>query len=41
MNIANHVERIARAAPERNAIVFEGQDISDGALDGARHEKPD
>src|SRR3990172_1642587 len=33
MNIANHVERIARAAPERRAIVFEGQHISYGALD--------
>ena len=33
MNIANHVERIARTAPERKAIVFEGQDISYGALD--------
>ncbi len=33
MNIANHVERIARAAPERQAIVFEGQHISYGALD--------
>jgi long-chain acyl-CoA synthetase len=33
MNIANHVERIAREAPGRKAIVFEGQDISYGALD--------
>ena len=33
MNIANHVERIARTAPERKAIVFEGKDISYGALD--------
>jgi long-chain acyl-CoA synthetase len=33
MNIANHVERIAHAAPARKAIVFEGQDISYGALD--------
>ena len=33
MNIANHVERIARTAPGRKAIVFEGQDISYGALD--------
>ena len=33
MNIANHVERIARTAPERKAIVFEGRDISYGALD--------
>jgi long-chain acyl-CoA synthetase len=33
VNIANHVERIARTAPARKAIVFEGQDISYGALD--------
>ena len=33
MNIANHVERIARTAPESRAIIFEGQDISYGALD--------
>jgi len=33
MNIANHVERIARTAPERKAIVFEGREISYGALD--------
>ena len=33
MNIASHVERIARQAPGRQAIVFEGQDISYGALD--------
>ncbi len=33
MNIANHVERIARTAPERKAIVFEGRDISYGVLD--------
>jgi len=33
VNIANHVERIARTAPGRQAIVFEGQDISYGALD--------
>ena len=33
MNIANHVERIARAAPQRRAIVFEGQEIGYGALD--------
>ena len=33
MNIANHVERVARATPGRQAIVFEGQDISYGALD--------
>src|SRR5450759_3895566 len=33
MNIANHVERIAREAPGRKAIVFEGQEISYGALD--------
>ncbi|OGA24200.1 MAG: hypothetical protein A3I01_01085 [Betaproteobacteria bacterium RIFCSPLOWO2_02_FULL_65_24] len=30
MNIANHVER---TAPGRKAMVFEGQDISYGALD--------
>ena len=33
MNIANNVERIARAHPGRQAIVFEGKDISYGALD--------
>ncbi len=33
MNIASHVERIARTAPGRKAIVFEGQDISYGALE--------
>ena len=33
MNIANHVECIALEAPGRKAIVFEGQDISYGALD--------
>jgi len=33
VNIANHVERIARTAPGRKANVFEGQDISYGALD--------
>jgi long-chain acyl-CoA synthetase len=33
MNIASHVERIARTAPARTAIVFEGQDISYGALE--------
>ena len=33
MNIANHVERIARQAPGRKAIVFEGQHISYAALD--------
>jgi long-chain acyl-CoA synthetase len=33
VNIANHVERIARTAPARKAIVLEGQDISYGALD--------
>jgi len=33
VNIANHVERIARTAPKRKAIVFEGQDISYAALD--------
>mgnify|MGYP001569249274 CR=1 FL=1 len=33
MNIANHVERIARTAPGHRAIVFEGQDISYGVLD--------
>ena len=33
MNISNHVERIARTAPGRKAIVFEGQDIGYGALD--------
>jgi long-chain acyl-CoA synthetase len=33
MNIANHVERIARTSPRRRAIVFEGQEISYGALD--------
>ena len=33
MNIASHVERIARTAPGRKAIVFEGQDISYAALD--------
>lgn len=33
MNIANHVERIAREHPGRQAIVFEGKDISYGALD--------
>ena len=33
MNIAEHVERIARAHPEHRAIVFEGREISYGALD--------
>ncbi len=33
MNIANHVERVARQAPGRQAIVFEGRDIGYGALD--------
>jgi long-chain acyl-CoA synthetase len=33
MNIAHHVERIARQDPDRQAIVFEGRDISYGALD--------
>ena len=33
MNIANHVERVARQSPGRQAIVFEGKDISYGALD--------
>lgn len=33
MNIANHVERVARRTPGRQAIVFEGRDISYGALD--------
>jgi len=33
VNIANHVERIAHAAPGRKAIVFEGQHIQYGALD--------
>jgi len=33
MNIANHVARVARATPERQAIVFEGQDIGYGALE--------
>ncbi len=33
MNIANHVERVARATPGRKAIVFEGRHISYGALD--------
>jgi long-chain acyl-CoA synthetase len=33
VNIANHVARIARTAPARKAIVFEGKDISYGALD--------
>ena len=33
MNIANHVERIARTSPRRRAIVFEGREISYGALD--------
>ena len=33
MNIANHVERIAREHPGRQAIVFEGRDISYGALE--------
>jgi len=33
VNIANHVERIARQDPGRKAIVFEGQEISYGALD--------
>ncbi len=33
MNIANHVERIARQDPGRQAIVFEGKDISYGTLD--------
>ena len=33
MNIANHVERIARTAPGRRAIVFEQREISYGALD--------
>ena len=33
MNIANHVERIARTTPGHKAIVFEGRDISYGALD--------
>ena len=33
MNIANHVERIAKSAPGRVAITFEGRHISYGALD--------
>ena len=33
MNIANHVERVARTDPARQAIVFEGRNISYGALD--------
>ena len=33
MNIAKHVERIARQDPGRQAIVFEGKDIRYGALD--------
>ncbi len=33
MNIANHVERVARQDPGRQAIVFEGKDISYGALE--------
>ena len=33
MNIASHVERVARADPGHKAIVFEGRDISYGALD--------
>lgn len=33
MNIANHVERVARQSPGRRAIVFEGKDISYGALE--------
>jgi len=33
VNIANHVERIARRHPGRKAVVFEGKDISYGALD--------
>jgi len=33
MNIANHVARVAREFPNRQAIVFEGRDISYGALD--------
>ena len=33
MNIANHVERVARATPGRQAIEFEGKGISYGALD--------
>ncbi len=33
MNIASHVERVARRNPGRQAIVFEGRDISYGALE--------
>ncbi len=33
MNIGNHVERIARRDPGHKAIIFEGRDISYGALD--------
>ena len=33
MNIASHVERVARRDPGRQAIVFEGKDISYGALE--------
>ncbi|MHB8666515.1 MAG: class I adenylate-forming enzyme family protein [Burkholderiales bacterium] len=33
MNIAEHIERVARARPGREAIIFEGKAISYGALD--------
>jgi long-chain acyl-CoA synthetase len=33
VNIASHVERVARQDPGRQAIVFEGRDISYGALE--------
>lgn len=33
MNIANHVERVARQTPGRQAIVFEGKNIGYGTLD--------